>query len=199
VTRGRGRGLSYSIVTARKRRPPTTAPTTLKKGLRMTLAPDRSIQDSPPNTSYGFHIAGRPTCCVAEEAGPFVPYHSEDEPPVLCWDCHGYLVGPPGRRLCHCQKPGTVSPAETEKFRALEAIRDALAEAYRRRWFRVLMPLLDAEDEARAAWDALLCAARKRAACRLAEPPVQTTRTAARANRKAGRLLEGGRFKEHPA
>jgi hypothetical protein len=101
--------------------------------------------------------------------GPFVPYHSEDEPPVLCWDCHGYLVGPPGRRLCHCQEPGAVSLVEAEKFRALKALRDALAETYRRRWFRVLMPLLDAEDEARAAWDGLWIAARGRAARRLAE------------------------------
>jgi hypothetical protein len=62
-----------------------------------------------------------------------------------------------------------VSPVEAEKFRALEALRDALAETYRRRWFRVLMPLLDAEDEARAAWDGLWIAARGRAARRLAE------------------------------
>jgi hypothetical protein len=141
---------------------------TLKKGLRMTLAPDRSIQDRPPDTAYRFRLAC-PTCGVADEEGPFVPYHAEDEPPVLCWDCHGYLVAPPGRRLCHCQEPGAVSPAEGEKFRALEALRDALAEAYRRRWFRVLMPLLDVEDEARAAWDGLWSSARSRAARRLAE------------------------------
>jgi hypothetical protein len=133
----------------------------------MTLAPDRTIQNSLPN-SFGFRIAARPTYRVAGEA-PFVPYHAEDEPPVLCWDCHGYLIGPPGRRLCHCQEPGTVSPAEAEKFRALEALRDALAETYRRRWFRVLTPLLEAEDEARAAWDGLWTAARSRAARRLAE------------------------------
>jgi hypothetical protein len=107
--------------------------------------------------------------CAAEEYGPFVPYHAEDEPPVLCWGCHGFLVGPPGRRLCHCQEPGAVSAAEAEKFRAFEALRDALAEAYRRRWFRVLMPLLDSEDEARAAWDGLWTAAGVRAAHRLAE------------------------------
>lgn len=62
-----------------------------------------------------------------------------------------------------------MSPAEAEKFRALEAQRDALAETYRRRWFRVLMPLLDEEDEARAAWDGLWISARSRAARRLAE------------------------------
>jgi hypothetical protein len=32
----------------RKRRPPKAAPKTLKKGLGMPLAPQRSIQDSPP-------------------------------------------------------------------------------------------------------------------------------------------------------
>jgi hypothetical protein len=110
-------------------------------------------------------------CCAAEGRGPWVPYHAEDETPVLCWDCHGFLVGPPGRRLCHCQGSGTVPPAEAEKFHALEALRDAMAETYRRRWFRVLMPLLDSadEDEARAAWDGLWTAARSRAARRLAE------------------------------
>ena len=135
----------------------------------MTLAPDRSIQDSPPNTSYGSRVAERRASCAAEEFGPFVPYHAEDEPPVLCWDCHGYIVGPPGRRLCHCHEPGAVSPADAEKRRALEALRDVLAETYRRRWFRVLMPLLVDEGEARAAWDGLWTAARLRAARRLAE------------------------------
>jgi hypothetical protein len=102
-------------------------------------APQSILQHSPPDTAYRFGIACS-TCCVAEEQSAFVPYHAEDEPPVLCWDCHGYLVGPPGRRLCHRQAPSVVSPAEAEKFRALEALRDALAEAYRRRWFHVLKP-----------------------------------------------------------
>jgi hypothetical protein len=87
----------------------------------------------------------------------------------LCWTCHGYIVGPPGRRLCLCQEEGAISPADAERRRTLEALRDALAEAYRRRWFRVLMPLLDDEDGARAAWDGLWNAARSRAARRLAE------------------------------
>ena len=39
------------------------------------------------------------------EEAPFVPYHSEDEEPELCWQCHGYLVGPPGTRLCRCPQP----------------------------------------------------------------------------------------------
>jgi hypothetical protein len=40
------------------------------------------------------------------EEAPFVPYHSEDEDPVFCWQgCHGYLVGPPGTRLCSCPQP----------------------------------------------------------------------------------------------
>jgi hypothetical protein len=134
------------------------------------IAPDISIQNSLPDTSCGNRVAGRPACCAAEEA-TFIPYHAEDESSVLCWDCHGYIVGPPGRRLCHCQQElEVVSPAEAEKLRALAALRDALAETYRRRWFRVLMPLLDdAEDEARVAWDGLWNAARERAARRLAK------------------------------
>jgi len=134
----------------------------------MTLSPPPIVQDKPPDASYKVPVTDRTACCEAQE-GPFVPYYAEDEPPVLCWECHGYIVGPPGRRLCHCHEPGIVSPAEAEKYRALKALRDALAEAYRRRWFLVLMPLLDAEDEARAAWESLWCAARKRAARRLAE------------------------------
>ena len=96
-------------------------------------------------------------CCAAEDCGPFVPYHSEDEPPVLCWECHGYLVGPPGRRLCHCQEPVVVSPAEADRLRSLEALRDALAAAHRERLFKVLRPMLDGatKDEARTAWDSL--------------------------------------------
>jgi hypothetical protein len=130
----------------------------------------RGAATVPVLEAVGCSVAGRRTCCAAGEYGPFVPYHAEDEPPVLCWDCHGYLVGPPGRRLCHCPQPGAVSPAEAERRRTLEALRDALAETYRRRWFRVLMPLLDgAEDEARAAWNGLWTAARSRAARRLAE------------------------------
>lgn len=64
-----------------------------------------------------------------------------------------------------------MAPTDAEKLHAVEALRDALAENYRRRWFRVLMPLLDgaSEDEARAAWDGLWTAARSRAARRLSE------------------------------
>jgi hypothetical protein len=51
------------------------------------------------------------------------------------------------------------------------ALRDALAETYRRRWFKVLRPMLDdaTKDELRAAWDGLWPAAQERAARRLAE------------------------------
>src|SRR5215218_8655602 len=132
---------SYSLAMQRKRLPAPVAPMT-RKDLIM-IAPDISIQNSLPDTSCGNRVAGRPACCAAEEA-TFIPYHAEDESSVLCWDCHGYIVGPPGRRLCHCQQElEVVSPAEAEKLRALAALRDALAETYRRRWFRVLMPLLD--------------------------------------------------------
>jgi hypothetical protein len=33
------------------------------------------------------------------------PYHSEDDAPEICWVCHGYRVGRPGTRLCHCPPP----------------------------------------------------------------------------------------------
>jgi hypothetical protein len=136
----------------------------------MTLSPPPILQDSPPDTSDEF-LPACPTRCAAEENGPLVPYHSEDGPPILCWDCHGFLVGPPGRRLCHCQEPGAVSPAEADRLRSLEALRDALAATHRMRLFKVLHPMLDGatEDEARAAWDGLWATARLRAARRLAE------------------------------
>jgi hypothetical protein len=51
------------------------------------------------------------------------------------------------------------------------ALRDALAETYRRRWFKVLRPMLDdaTKDEVQAAWDGLRPAAQEQAARRLAE------------------------------
>jgi len=99
-----------------------------------------------------------------EVVEPLVPYHSEDGDFELCWTCHGYLVGPPETRLCDCPRPGAVSPA-------FAALRDALAQSYRRRWFRVLVPSLDSadEDDARAVWDGLWSAAREHAARRLAQ------------------------------
>jgi hypothetical protein len=42
---------------------------------------------------------------VDKGVAPFVPYHSEDEEPDLCWQCHGYRVGRSGTRLCHCPPP----------------------------------------------------------------------------------------------
>src|SRR5829696_7147256 len=81
----------------------------------------------------------------------FIPYHSEAEPPLVCWEgCHGYLIGPPGTRLCVCPQPRAVSPA-------FAALRDALAATHRTRLFKLLRPMLDGatEDEARAAWDGL--------------------------------------------
>jgi hypothetical protein len=132
--------------------------------------PQTILLQSQPDTSNAFHVA-RPACCIAEEA-PIVPYHTEDENGdfELCWTCHGYLVGPPGTRLCHCQEPGAVSPAEADRLRSLEALRDALAATHRMRLFKVLRPMLDGatKDEARAAWEGLWPAARERAARRLA-------------------------------
>jgi DNA-binding transcriptional ArsR family regulator len=54
----------------------------------------------------------RPSNIPTEER--FAPYHSEDEEPELCWRCHGYLVGPPGTRLCHCPQPEAASEVEAE-------------------------------------------------------------------------------------
>jgi len=34
-----------------------------------------------------------------------IPRHTEDEDPDLCWTCHGYRIGPPETRLCHCPQP----------------------------------------------------------------------------------------------
>jgi hypothetical protein len=64
-----------------------------------------------------------------------------------------------------------LSPAEADRLRSLEALRDALAATYRERLFKVLRPMLDGatKDEARAAWDGLWPFAQKRAARRLAE------------------------------
>jgi hypothetical protein len=105
----------------------------------------------------------------AEEA--FAPYESGEGPYIFCWGCHGFIIGPPGRRLCSCHNPAPLPPALAEKALALDGMRDALAEAYRRRWFRLLLHVLgDAEEtEARAAWEALWPVARERATRKLAE------------------------------
>jgi hypothetical protein len=103
--------------------------------------------------------------------GPIVPHHSEDDTFVICWRCHLWLIAPPERRLCQCEEPSPVSLAEADRLQALEALRDALAATYRRRWFKVLLPLLDDADksEGLAAWEGLWSAAQRRAANRLAE------------------------------
>ena len=110
-------------------------------------------------------------CAVADDDAQLVPYHSEDGPYLFCFTCHGYLVGPVGRRLCDCGEPAPLPPTLVEKARVLDGMRDALAESYRRRWFRLLIALVDdtEEAEARAAWDALWPVARERAARKLAE------------------------------
>jgi hypothetical protein len=140
-----------------------------------------SLMDAPLESLYRKNFGCSSTVSVLEAIDGraststegdtyFVPYHAEDGF-VLCWGCHGYLVGPPGRRLCHCQEPGPVSPAEAEKLRTLKALRDARAAGYRRRWFKALLPHMRGadKDEARAVWDGLWPAARLRAARRLAE------------------------------
>jgi hypothetical protein len=103
---------------------------------------------------------------LPEDDELFVPYHAEEGPYEVCWTCHGFLVGPPGRRLCACHEPAPLPPGLAEKARVLDGMRDALAEAYRRRWFRLLLRLIGDADraEARAAWDALWPVARRRAA-----------------------------------
>src|SRR5215210_9186482 len=73
----------------------------------------------------------------------FVPYHAEEGPYRFCFECHGYLIGPLGRRLCACREPAPLPPHLAEKARVLDGMRDALAETYRRRWFRIMLPMLD--------------------------------------------------------
>ena len=100
---------------------------------------------------------------VAEDDKPFVPHESEEGPYAPCWTCHGFLIGPPGRRLCGCHEPAPLAPALAEKVRALEGLRDVLAEGYRHRWFGIILPLLDSpdEDEGRLLWRCLWPVARK--------------------------------------
>jgi hypothetical protein len=107
----------------------------------------------------------------ADQIGPIVPYHSQDETCILCWSCHGFVIGPPGRRLCACAEPGPASRAEADKLQALAALRDARAVGYQRRWFKLLLPHMEGadEDEALAVFEALWRPACERAARRLAE------------------------------
>lgn len=60
---------------------------------------------------------------------------------------------------------------ESEKVRVQDGLRDALAASYRRRWFRVITPVLDGADknEAREVWCSLWLLARERAERRMAE------------------------------
>jgi hypothetical protein len=103
--------------------------------------------------------------------GPIIPHYSEDDMFVICWRCHLWLIAPAGRRLCQCEEPGPVSPAEADRLQALEALRDARAAGYQRRWFKLLLPHMAGadEDEALAVFEALWRPACERAARRLAE------------------------------
>jgi|SRR5215211_955554 len=118
---------------------------TLKKGLTVTLAPDPKYTTRSTTPTFAC-----PRCCGTEEDVPLVPYHEEDGAFVLCWSCHGFLVGPPDRRLCNCQEPGPASPAEAERLHSLEALRDALAETHRMRLFKVLRPTSEKNSGRRA-------------------------------------------------
>jgi hypothetical protein len=120
----------------------------------MTLAPLGSIQDDPN---------------LLSEDELFVLYHAEEGPCEVCWTCHGFLVGPPGRRLCDCGEPDPIAPGCAGQAEAREAMTDVLADTLRGRWFDRLKPLMRDEEEARGLWDALYPVARQRAALRLAE------------------------------
>lgn len=106
------------------------------------------------------------TRLLAEDDEPFVPHHAEEGPYFFCFECHGYMIGPVGRRLCNCEAPALLPPRLGEKARVLDGVRDALAGAYRRRLFRMILPMLDGatEKDAREAWRALWPVARTRAA-----------------------------------
>jgi hypothetical protein len=106
---------------------------------------------------------------LPEEDEPFVPHHAEEGPHEVCWTCHGFLVGPLGRRLCACGEPDPIAPGREGQALAREDLIDVLADALRGRWFDRLKPEIRAEEEARSLWDALYPAARRRAASKLAE------------------------------
>lgn len=110
---------------------------------------------------YSFYTAVVETSLLPIE-DPFQPYHSEDEPVVACFSCHGMLVGRPGQRLCHCGKPEPLPPALAEKARVLQEVRDATAATYRKRIFPLVLALLDGADESegRELWRALWPVAR---------------------------------------
>jgi hypothetical protein len=120
----------------------------------MTLAP----LDSIPIATLG-----------PEDDEPFGSYHSDEGPYEVCWACHGFLVGPPGRRLCTCGEPDPIAPGSAGQAEAREDMADVLADALRRRWFCRLRSVMQDEEEARGLWDALHPIAERRAASRLAE------------------------------
>ena len=120
----------------------------------MTLAPLGSIPDA---------------ALWPEGEELFVPYHAEEGPYEVCWTCHGYLVGPPGRRLCGCAEPDPIAPGCAGQAEAREAMIDVLADTLRGRWFARLKPVMQDEEEARGLWNALYRVARRRAASKLAE------------------------------
>ena len=115
---------------------------------------------APPTVSI------QETDLLPEDDELFVPHHAEERPYTFCFECHGYLIGPVERRLCNCGAPTPLPPRLAEKARVLDGVRDALAEAYRRRLFRIMLPMLDGatEEDAREAWRALWPVARTRAA-----------------------------------
>src|SRR5215211_2333829 len=100
----------------------------------------------------------------SEDDEPFVSYHSEAGPYELCWACHGFLVGPPGRRLCACGEPDPIAPGGAGRAEAREDMADVLADALRRQWFGRLRSVMQDEEEARGLWDELYPVARRRAA-----------------------------------
>src|SRR5687768_16645838 len=104
----------------------------------MTLAPPDSIPDAT---------------LWAEDDEPFVSYHSEEGPYEVCSACHGFLVGPPGRRLCECGEPDPIAPGGAGRAEAREDMTAILSDALRRRWFGCLKSVMQDEDEARDLWD----------------------------------------------
>jgi len=118
--------------------------------------------DAPQEAFYPEHEA---------ETLVFEPYHSEAEPVVCCFRCHGMIVGRPGQRLCRCNQPEPLPPALAEKARVLAEARDAAAVVYRRRVFPVMLAVLGDADEAegRELWRALWPVARDHVERRMQE------------------------------
>jgi hypothetical protein len=114
-----------SIAMQEKRLPVPAAPTTLKKGLMMTLAPHGIIQNSPPDTSYEFRKrceAVRYAVPIEERARRYTKLESLGGKAWFTGRCAipdhedrtaSFYIYPPGRFWCYgCGRGGDVVDLE---------------------------------------------------------------------------------------